>query len=123
LAPSQDSVVIDARLTFRDVDDVIPMPAQLVGRSASSFGVIAGRIVQESGRSLPGARVRVTPVADGLRKPKRVCSLARQTCGEFAIRVPTGSMRYNVKVEARGFEPAEKQVQMEGDQRRVEIFF
>lgn len=92
-------------------------------RAPQSFGVIAGSVFEESGRSLPGAKVKVTPLAEETSKAEtRVLTGTSDSRGEFAIRVPAGSMRYNVRVEARGFEPEEKQVQMEWDQR-VELFF
>lgn len=101
---------------------VAPLEAQR-RKQAQSFAVIAGTVFQESGLSLPGARITVTPLeGEGRRKETKAVSGTSNAQGEFAIRVPAGSMRYNVKVEARGFEPAEKQVQVEWDQR-VEIFF
>jgi hypothetical protein len=92
-------------------------------KGPQSYAVIAGTVFHESGMSLPGARVTVTPVPpEGSKKVTGAAAATSDSRGEFAIRVPAGSMRYNVKVEARGFEPAEKQVQVEWDQR-VEVFF
>ena len=91
---------------------------------AEQSGVIAGSVFDRSGVSLPGAKVSVTPLAEGEesgRKPKVIRAVSDRR-GEFAIRVPAGSMRYNVRVEADGFEPDEKQVQVEWDQH-VDVFF
>jgi hypothetical protein len=92
-------------------------------KAPQSYAVIAGTVFEENGRSVPGARIVVTPLAPEGEKP--VTGRAEGTSdsrGEFAVRVPSGSMRYNVRVEARGFEPAEKQVQVEWDQRLDIVF-
>jgi len=92
-------------------------------KQPQSYAVIAGTVFQETGLSLPGARITVTPLeSEGGRRVTKAATETSNAQGEFAIRVPAGSMRYNVKVEARGFEPAEKEVQVEWDQR-VEVFF
>ena len=88
-------------------------------------GIIAGSVFRESGLSLPAAVVTVTSVSQPgekrgrKQKPWKVTTDDR---GEFAIRVPAGAMRYDVRVEAKGYEPEEKEVQVEWDQR-VEVFF
>jgi len=87
------------------------------------YAVIAGTVFEETGRSLPGARITVTGVEPGSERRETKPAIGTSNAqGEFAIRVPAGAMRYNVKVEARGFEPAEKQVQVTWDER-VEVFF
>jgi hypothetical protein len=86
------------------------------------YGVVAGTVFEENGKSLPGAEVSVTPLgteSGGAVKPLKAKSDSR---GEFGIRVPAGSMRYNVRVEAKGFQAQEKEVLIEWDQR-VDIFF
>lgn len=92
-------------------------------KGPQSYAVIGGTVFHENGRSLPGARVIVTPLPeDGSKKVTGRTEGTSDSRGEFAIRVPAGSMRYNVRVEARGFEPAERQVQVEWDQR-VDLVF
>jgi hypothetical protein len=86
--------------------------------------VIAGTVFQPSGLSLRGAEITVTPRPEPDSPPVK---LKTQTTtsderGEFAVRVPSGSMRYTVRVEAKGFQPDEKEVQVEWDQR-VDVFF
>lgn len=102
----------------------IAAPAEAQRRKQpQSYAVIAGTVFQETGMSLPGAQITVTALeSEGGRKVTKAVRGTSNAQGEFAIRVPAGSMRYNVKAEARGFEPAEKEVQVEWDQR-VEVFF
>lgn len=99
-------------------------PAEAQGRKRpQSYAVIAGTVFQETGLSLPGARIIVAPLeTPGGRRETRAVRGTSNAQGEFSIRVPAGSMRYTVRVEARGFEPAEKEVQVDWDQR-VELFF
>lgn len=103
---------------------LLAAPAEAQRRKAPQpYAVIAGTVFQETGLTLPGARITVTPLeGEGGRKETKAVRGTSNAQGEFAIRVPAGSMRYTVRVEARGFEPAEKQVQVEWDQR-VEVFF
>lgn len=92
-------------------------------KGPQSYAVIGGTVFHENGRSLPGARVVVTPLPEeGSKKVTARMEATSDSRGEFAIRVPAGAARYNVRVEARGFEPAEKQVQVEWDQR-VDLVF
>ncbi len=89
------------------------------------FGVIAGSVFQATGQSLRGATVTVTrnpEQPDPSTKKRKALKTTTDNRGEFAIRVPAGSMRYTVKVEAKGFQPVEKLVQVQWDQR-VEQYF
>ena len=91
---------------------------------AERTGVVAGTVFQHSGFSLPGARVTVAPAPEDASEGSKIKAQQAVTDsrGEFAVRVPAESMRYNVTVEAEGWQPAEKMVQVEWDQR-VEVFF
>lgn len=89
------------------------------------FGVIAGTVFRASGLSLPGATVTAIPNPEQVnpsKKRKKDLTARTDNRGEFAIRVPAGSMRYTVRVEAEGHQPVEKQVHVQWDQR-VEQFF
>ena len=86
--------------------------------------VVAGTVFHESGRSFPGAQVAITPKpAEGQSvkkiKPLKTVSDSR---GEFAVRVPAGSMRYTIKVEAKGFHSEEKEVTTSWNER-LDVFF
>lgn len=83
------------------------------------FAVIAGTVFEQSGFSLRGARITVTPVpengaAAGHQHSQKTVSDRR---GEFAVRIPAGAMRYTVKVEAKGWQPAEKTITVQWSER------
>ena len=102
-------------------------PQQLAGakkkKKNTPTGVIAGTVFQPSGLSMRGAKVTVTPAPDQDPPPRDMKAFKGVTDhrGEFAFRVPGGSMRYTVRVEAKGHQPQEKMVTVEWDQR-VNIF-
>ena len=87
----------------------VAVAARAAGQKpAASDGVIVGSVFNESGRSLPGARVVVAP--EGAPKKKR--QAASDGRGEFAVRVPAGAGRYVVSVEAQGFAAQSKTVEV-----------
>lgn len=87
------------------------------------FGVVAGTVFQESGFALSGARVTLTPEGNGDdASPVKPQESITDRRGEFAFRVPAGSMRYTVKVEAKNWAPAQKSVEVEWNQR-VDLSF
>ncbi len=88
-------------------------------KRAERYGVIAGTVFQNTGLSLRGARVTLTPVPAGgsPAKKKQIQRTRTDSRGEFAFRVPAGAMRYTVRAEADGWEPAEKTVEVQWDQR------
>jgi len=82
-------------------------------------GIVAGTVFQQSGFTLKRARVTVTPLpADGTTPRKKQIKHARtDDRGEFAVRVPGQGLRYNVRVEADGWQAVEKEVEVPWDQR------
>lgn len=70
--------------------------------------IIAGTVFQSSGHLLRGAKVEA--VAEDDRKIKGDTVTDAQ--GDFAIRVPAGHRTYNVTAAAKGFESAEKKVEV-----------
>lgn len=102
----------------------VALPAGAAEKGPKKSAVIAGTVFQETGFSLPGATVTVTAVdeAGSAVDKKLVWDTETDRRGEYAIRVPAGSMRYNVRVEADGWQPAEKVVHVNWDQRH-EISF
>lgn len=100
--------------------------ASAVEKRAEPYALIVGTVFRESGLSLPGAEVTVSPLPDaqgkrGSRKAKRVRAVS-DARGEFAIRVPAGPLRYTVSVKASGHLAQEKEVSIQGDER-VDLFF
>ena len=88
-------------------------------KDAEPYAIVGGTVFRESGFSLPGAEVTVVPDPQPgqtpvkLRNPKA----ASDGRGEFAFRVPTSPMRYTVKAQAKGFQPQQKSVDVEGEVR------
>jgi len=82
-------------------------------------GVIAGTVFKESGFSLAGATLTLKPVVEeGVKiKKKEIQQTTSDRRGEFSFRVPFGSLGYTVRVEADGWQPAERTVQSQWDQR------
>lgn len=92
-------------------------------KSPEPYALIAGSVFRNTGFSLAGAEVVVTPVSGpesrARTKKSRSVSDAR---GEFAIRVPARPMRYTVSVKAPGFQAQEKAVTIGGDER-TDLYF
>jgi Carboxypeptidase regulatory-like domain len=88
-------------------------------KGGETYAVVGGTVFRESGLSLPGAEVAISPdpqagqTAVKLRDSKAVSD----SRGEFAFRVPVTAMRYTVKAKLKGFEPQQKSVDIEGEQR------
>ena len=88
-------------------------------QSTETYGLVGGTVFRESGFSLPGATVVIAPdpqpgqTAVKIHSPKAVSD----SRGEFAFRVPVAAMRYTVKAEMKGFQPQQKSVDIEGEQR------
>jgi hypothetical protein len=88
-------------------------------KAQEPYGVVGGTVFQNSGYALPGASVTIsadpqpgqTPVK--LQYPRAISD----SRGEFAFRVPVTAMRYTVKAGLKGFEPQQKSVDIEGEQR------
>ncbi len=114
-----------ATVTLAILGSLLPAaPAPKEKKRAEKFGVIAGTVFQESGLSLRGARVTITPAPEDGSKVdrKRTKTAITDSRGEFAVRVPAGAMRYTVRVEADGWQPAEKTVVVQWEER-VDVFF
>ena len=87
-------------------------------KSRQPLGLISGTVFDSNGRSLPGAKVIATTVAD----PKTKLEAIASPRGEFNLRAPADAdlskgVEYTVRAEAKGFEPAEKTVEVYQAQR------
>ncbi len=87
------------------------------------YALIFGTVFQESGFSLPGARIELVPEGElqGARKFKRLEAVS-DSRGEFAFRVPVEEMKYKLTARAAGYIPQEKTTQVAGEVR-VDVFF
>lgn len=93
------------------------------GRQQAAYALIAGTVFREDGLSLPGARVVLEPEGEAqrdrrFRKQEAVCD-AR---GEFAFRVPPVPSEYRLTASAPGFQPQQRQVRIQGEER-IDVFF
>jgi len=79
-------------------------------RAATAHALVAGTVFHGNGHSLYGAKVIVFNEA----QPKKKLRGVSDRRGEFVIRVPAGEAHYIVQVSAKGFESAEKKVQIYG---------
>jgi hypothetical protein len=88
------------------------------------YSLVAGTVFQESGYALANADVTLTPdpQPDGPAVKVKKMQAVSDTRGEFVFRVPPASMRYIVRVAAKGFQSAEKPVAVGGEER-VEVTF
>jgi hypothetical protein len=78
--------------------------------------VLAGSVFRDSGFSLRGAEIVVTP-AEPDRKKKVEWRATSDARGEFAVRLPPGPASYNVIVRASGYRPQQKTVTFAADER------
>ncbi len=92
-------------------------------RAQAPYALIAGTVFQESGFSLPGARIEIVPARElqGARKFKKLEAVS-DSRGEFAFRVPVDEMTYTLTARAAGYIPQEKTTQAAGEVR-VDVFF
>lgn len=88
-------------------------------KAAEPYAVVGGTVFRDSGYSLPGAEVTLSPDPQPGQEPVKIRSskAVSDGRGEFAFRVPVTPMRYNVKAQMKGFEPRQKSVDIEGEQR------
>jgi hypothetical protein len=80
--------------------------------------ILAGTVFQASGHSLPGAKVVAVAQDDAKIKSSTVTDAQ----GDFAMRVPAGRGTYIVTASAKGFQPAQKTVEVyEGERVRTNL--
>ena len=91
-------------------------------KDAEPYAIVGGTVFRESGFSLPGAEVIIVPDPQPGQTPVKLHNpkAVSDGRGEFAFRVPTSSMRYTVKAQAKGFQPQQKSVDVEGE-IRIEV--
>ena len=85
--------------------------------NGEAHAVVAGAVFRENGFSLPGATVTLAMKEAPKGKKLQTVSDAR---GEFAFRVAPGAATYVVKASMKGFQAAEKEAAIGGEER-VEV--
>ena len=92
----------------------MPFAKEKKKEKGPEYALIKGSVFRDDGFSVRGARITCRKAAD--KKPK--WEIFSGEGGEFAFRVPVGKMKYVVTVEAPGWEPAVKNVEIEKDERQ-----
>jgi Carboxypeptidase regulatory-like domain len=84
-----------------------------------AYSIVAGTVFREPGFALPQAEVTLipNPEHDGLPVKAKKISTVSDARGEFVFRVPAASMRYTVRVAAKGYHGEEKTVNVQGEER------
>ena len=87
--------------------------------------LLNGTIFRENGFALPNADVVVIPdpAPDATRPKAKKMQTVSDSQGEFAFRLPTDSMRYIIRVSAKGFRNEQKTVTVEGQEGRLDVTF
>ena len=86
-------------------------------KNDEAHAVVAGAVFRENGFSLPGATVTLAMKEAPKGKKLQAVSDAR---GEFAFRVAPGAATYVVRASLKGFQAAEKEAAIGGEER-VEV--
>jgi len=89
-----------------------------------AYALVSGSVFHEPGLALPGAEVTLlpNPQHDGLPVKVKKLQTVTDARGEFVFRVPAATMNYTVRVSAKGYQPEEKSVSVQRDER-AEITF
>ena len=82
-------------------------------KDREAAAILAGTVFQSSGRLLPGAKVEAVAQDDAKIKS----SALSDAQGDFALRVPAGRGIYLVTASAKGFQPAQKTVEVYADEK------
>ncbi len=83
-----------------------------------TYALVAGTVFEARGYALPNASVTLTPVLqpEGASSKIKKLEAISDARGEFVFRVPPGSMQYTVHVAAKGYQPAQKSVSVQGEE-------
>ncbi len=94
-------------------------------KAAEPYFLVAGTVFQESGFALPNAEVVLIPdpPPDAPRSNIKKLQTVSDARGEFAFRLPTATMRYIIKVSAKGFRSEEKPITVQGEEGRLDVTF
>ena len=82
-------------------------------KDEAPHAVVAGAVFRENGFSLPGATVTLAMKDAPKGKKLQAVSDAR---GEFAFRVLRGAATYVVRASMKGFQAAEKEAAVDGEE-------
>ncbi len=83
-------------------------------KAPEAYAIVGGTVFLDSGVAQPGAKVVLSAKAAPGKKLQEQTSSPH---GEFAFRVPAGPGSYVVTASFKGFEPASKEVDIEGQEQ------
>ena len=96
---------------------------------ASDYAIVAGTVFRDNGLSLSEAEVTIevapepgAPAPAGKSRVKKLKAITSSR-GEFSFRVPPVQARYKVSVAAKGFQPADKVIEIQGGAERADATF
>ena len=92
--------------------------------AAPAYALVSGTVFQEKGYALPSAEITLVsdPQPDSSTVKVKKMQAVSNARGEFVFRVPPASMRYTVKVSAKGYQGQEKPATVQGEVR-IELTF
>ena len=103
---------------------IFPVEAEKKKPAIQPYALLEGTVFRETGLSLPNASIVLIPDPPPDTPSPKVKKLqaVSDARGEFAFRLPTASMRYTVKVSAKGYRSDQKSVTIQGEDR-VDVTF
>ena len=103
---------------------IVPAAAAKKRAVSQSYATVAGTVFDQRGYALPSADVALIPDPPAENTPVKIKKLQAlsDSRGEFAFHVPPGAVHYTVKVSAKGYQPSQKSVSVEGEER-VDVTF
>ena len=103
-----------AALSCGALANQVAHPAANSAKALAPYAIVAGTVFRENGFSLPGATITLVRAPES-RKAKKL-EARSDARGEFAFRVKAEAGRYIVKAEMKGFQSAEREVAVSGEQ-------
>ena len=93
---------------------------------ALEYAVVGGTVFRDNGFALADAEVTLAEAKESAANAKAKVKKLKATSsprGEFSFRVPPLAGKYRVSVSAKGFQSAEKVVEIQGGSERVDATF
>ena len=92
------------------------------GKKTADYAVVAGTVFRDNGFALAGAEVALEISPAPSKKAKKLQTVSSPR-GEFSFRVPPVVAKYKISVSAKGFQAADKVVEIQGASERADATF